>query len=99
MVGFLTDLLESRRSFEYLEYIRETKMIPPLLAARRLDSLLEERRKYSIMYNKFFIQQALQDSIIIYRELGARSIVNKLKAELEKNNAELQDDEKYRWVT
>ena len=57
MINFLINTLEARRSLEFLNYIRETRMIPPLLSAVRLHSLIAERKQYPIMYNDFFIQQ------------------------------------------
>lgn len=83
-VGFLINVLEARKSLEYLNYIRETKMIPPLLSAIRLHSLISERERHHIIYNEFFIAEALKDLIIIYRTLGATILVNKLEKDLKK---------------
>ena len=74
--------MEARRSLEYLHYIRETKMVSPLISAIKLHSLLSERKKYYIIYNEFFIYQAIKDLIIIYKTLGATFLVQKLQKEL-----------------
>jgi hypothetical protein len=91
-VEFLICLLEARRSMEYLKYVRETKMLPPLLSAIRLHSLVAERKRSPIMYNDFFIQQSLGDLILIYETLGARGMVRKLKTELKRYNEKLLQD-------
>jgi hypothetical protein len=83
LINFLISILEARRSLEYLNYVRETKMIPPLLTAMRLHSLIEERKKHPIIYNEFFIKESINDLIIIYKSLGADLLVKKLQRDLE----------------
>lgn len=94
-IHFLINTLEARRSLEYLNYIKETRMIPPLLTTLRLHSLLNERRKYPIMYNEFFIQQAIKDLIIIYQNLGATVLVKKLQQELIECNRNIREYKKH----